>query len=367
MLRAELATPLRGFELRAELAVEPGRCLAVVGPSGAGKSSLLRAIAGLLRPRHGTVACAGEPWLDTEARIDLPAERRRCGFVFQDYALFGTMSAWRNVAYGLGHLPRRERRGAALALLDRFGLADLAEARPATLSGGERQRLALARALGSRPRALLLDEPLAALDAATRAGATRELQRLTAAAAVPAVLVTHDFVEACLLADEIAVLERGEIVQRGDAESLAARPASPFVAAVTGAIVLTGTGSGGGSTEIALDGGGIVWGSVTVPTGPVAISIHPWEIALEPAGTAAHGSPRNRVAATVRALTTVGGRVRVALDAGQPLVAEITPAAREELGLRPGSEVVAVWKASATRLLPAKTAPPTDHSGIDER
>ncbi|MEZ5077680.1 MAG: ABC transporter ATP-binding protein [Solirubrobacterales bacterium] len=359
MLRAELAVALREFELRVELAVESGRGLAVVGPSGAGKSSLLRVLAGLLRPDAGRIECDGESWFDAAAGTDLPPERRRCGFVFQDYALFGQMSAWRNVAYGLGHLRRRERRGAALELLDRFGIAALAEARPAAISGGERQRLALARALGSRPRALLLDEPLAALDASTRGAATRELRRLTAAAGVPTVLVTHDFTEASLLAEEIAVLERGEIVQRGDAETLAARPVSAFVADLTGAVVLTGralAGAGGGGTEVALDGGGTALTAEPAAPGPVAVGVHPWEIALEPAGAAAHGSARNRLAATVTSVTAVGGRVRVALDAGQPLVAEVTTASRDELGLRPGAEVVAVWKASATRVVPAPGA-----------
>jgi molybdate transport system ATP-binding protein len=356
LLSAELATGLRDFELRLQLDVSPGRSLAVVGPSGAGKSSLLRAIAGLLRPRQGTIECDGETWLAVADGVDLPPERRRCGLVFQDYALFGHMPAWRNVAYGLGHLKRAERRRAAVELLNRFGIGRLADARPATLSGGERQRVALARALASRPRALLLDEPLAALDATTRAGATRELQRLIASAAVPTLLVTHDFVEASLLADEVAVIEAGRIVQRGDPEALAARPASAFVADLTGASVLTGTAVAG-VAEIALDGGGTATTTATdVAPGPVAISVHPWEIALEPAGTSAHGSPRNRLAATVRSVTTVGGHVRVALDAGQPLVAEITTAARDELGLRPGTEVIAVWKASATRIVPPKAS-----------
>jgi molybdate transport system ATP-binding protein len=360
LLCAELATPLRHFELAVELRVAPGECLAVVGPSGAGKSSLLRALAGLLRPQRGRIECGGETWLDTETGLDLAPEQRRCGFVFQDYALFGQMSAWRNVAYGLGHLPRGERRGAALALLDRFGIAALAEARPATLSGGERQRLALARALGARPRALLLDEPLAALDATTRAGATRELQRLAEQAGVPALLVTHDFLEASLLADRVAVIEAGRIVQEGDAEELAARPASAFVADLTGQIVLSGIAAadaGAHGREIALDGGGrIAARDPDLSPGPVAVAVHPWEIALEPAGAEPHGSARNRLAGTVRSVTRVGGQVRVGLDVGQTLVAEITPAARAELGLEPGSEVVAVWKASATRIVPPRGA-----------
>jgi molybdate transport system ATP-binding protein len=355
LLELAIATTLRSLRLDVGLEIRAGRCVGIVGPSGAGKSSLLRAVSGLLRPAEGRIVCGDDVWLETASGLDLPPERRRCGYVFQDYALFGHMSAWRNVAYGLDHLPRARRRAAAIELLERFGIAELADARPATLSGGERQRVALARALGSRPRALLLDEPLTALDATTRVAATRELHELTAAAEVPTLLVTHDFVEASTLADEVAVIEAGRIVQRGPPDGLAAAPASAFVADLTGSSVLAGVAVAGpsGLAEIRLEGGGVVTSTDSLPpSAPVAVSVHPWEIALEPAGAASHGSARNRVSGTVRSVTAIGNRVRVALDAGQPLVAEVTPAAREELGLRPGVEVVAVWKASATRIVP---------------
>ena len=354
MLEARIQTTLRSLHLSVELAAEPGRVLAIVGPSGAGKTSILRTVAGLLRPGSGRVSCSEIDWLDTDAGIDLPPERRRCGYVFQDYALFGHMSAWRNVAYGLSELPRARRRERALELLGRFGLEELADARPTTLSGGERQRLALARALGPRPQALLLDEPLSALDASTRAHATRQLRDLAEQAAVPTLLVTHDFEEASALADEVAVIEAGSVVQQGPADALAAAPASAFVADLTGSVVLSGTArtAAGGLTEVELDGGGVATSTDPgTPEGAVAVSIHPWEIALEPPDAAVEGSPRNRLPAKVRTVTTIGNRVRVGLDAGQPLVSEVTPAAREELGLRPGARVVAVWKASATRVV----------------
>jgi molybdate transport system ATP-binding protein len=354
LLDLRVDTGLRSLRLDVELAVEAGRTLAVVGPSGAGKTSILRAASGLLRPERGAISCGGTAWLDTGTGVDLPPEDRRCGYVFQDYALFGHMSAWRNVAYGLGHLPRRDRRARAMELLEAFGLARHADARPPTLSGGERQRLALARALGSRPRALLLDEPLSALDATTRAGAVRVLRRLSEAAAVPTLLVTHDFEEAGALAEEVAVIESGRIVQRGTPDVLAAEPASAFVADLTGSVVLTGHANAGpgGVVEVALDGGGTATSAGGGPvTGPVAVAVHPWEIALEPVSADVAGSPRNRLPATVRSVTTIGNRVRVGMDAGQPLVAEVTPAARDELGLRPGAGVTAVWKASATRIV----------------
>src|SRR5204862_7262706 len=140
-------------------------------------------------------------------------------FLFQDYALFPHLRAWENVAYGLHDLPRRERRVRAEELLDRFDAGGLAEAHPRALSGGERQRVALARALAREPRALLLDEPLAALDARSRARAAHELQRTLAATEVPVLLVTHDFTEAATLADEVVVLDRGRVVQRGAPEA----------------------------------------------------------------------------------------------------------------------------------------------------
>mgnify|MGYP001088545073 CR=1 FL=1 len=353
MLSVELQTRLGARELDVALAVPAGSCLALAGPSGAGKTSVLRAVAGLLRPDRGRIACGGETWLDTAAGIDLPPERRGCGYVFQDYALFGHLSAWRNVAYGLRGVPRAQRRAHAQALLERFGVGRLADARPATLSGGERQRVALARALAPRPRALLLDEPLSALDARTRADAARELIGLLGALDVPVLLVTHDFMEAALLGDEVAVIDGGRIVQRGSAAALAAAPASPFVADFTGASVLVGhvRGTADGLTVVALDGGGVV-ASTAAATGEVAVAIHPWDVTLEPAGEPAHGSSRNRLEVEVVSVTAIGSRVRVGLAAPQPLAAEITQPAAEQLGLAPGARAVATWKASATRLLP---------------
>ena len=193
MLRAEAQTRVGALELDVALEVAAGRCLALAGPSGAGKTSILRVVAGLLRPARGLVQAAGETWLDTGRGVDRPPETRRCGYLFQEYALFPHLSAWQNVAYPLGRLPRGERRRRALDLLERFGMGALAEARPRTLSGGERQRVALARALAREPGVLLLDEPLAALDARTRASAARELGAVLREVEVPALLVTHDF------------------------------------------------------------------------------------------------------------------------------------------------------------------------------
>jgi len=352
MLRIEARTTLRHFELEAELEAPAGTCVALAGPSGAGKSTLLRIAAGLLRPEHGRVTCGDEVWLDTASGRELAPEQRACGYVFQDYALFGHLRAWQNVAYGLRRLPRAQRRSRAQELLEQFGIGDLAEARPATLSGGERQRVALARALAPQPRALLLDEPLSALDARTRASASRELATVLRDAGVPALLVTHDFMEAAVLGDRVAVIDAGRIVQQGSAGDLAAAPASAFVADFTGAVVLTGMAREGpdGTTLVDLDGGGVAT-STDRRTGRVALSVHPWEIALEPAGAYSEGSAQNRLEAEVVTVTAIGNRVRVGLSAPQPLVAEVTGAAVGGLHLEAGVRVAATWKATATRLV----------------
>jgi molybdate transport system ATP-binding protein len=351
LLHAELLQPLRGVHLELALDVADGTSLAVAGPSGAGKTTVLRAIAGLLRPYKGIVTCAGETWLDTERGRYVAPEERRCGVVFQDYALFPHLSAWRNVAFGLRGPRRRER---ALAALERFGAEHLAEGHPRELSGGERQRIALARALVIRPRVLLLDEPLAALDARTRADATRELAEVLRQAEVPAVVVTHDFAEATVLADEIAVVESGRIVQRGEAATLAARPANAFVAGFTGASVLPGVASQrrDGLTEVTLLGGATIL-SIDHLSGAVAAVVRPWDVSLtDPDTTHDDVSAQNRVAATVTAVTPLGTRARVGLALPEPLAADVTTEACERLGLQPGAKTLATFKATTTRLVP---------------
>jgi len=366
-LTLEAHHTLEALELDLCLEVGASECLALAGPSGAGKSTVLRIAAGLAEPKRGRVICAGEVWLDSERGISMPPDRRRVGFLFQDYALFPNLSAWRNVAYGMDGVARAQRRERAVALLERFGIGARADARVPTLSGGERQRVALARALARRPRALLLDEPLSALDTRTRASASRELGILLREARVPAILITHDFEEAALLSDRVAVIDAGKVVQTGTAAELGAAPESAFVADFTGAVILAGEAHScaDGLTEIALDGGGTVrstgvaGGGVASgggtsgggASGRVAVTVHPWEISVEPAGAAGEGSAQNRLTVTVASVSPVGNRVRVGLLAPQPLVAELTDAAARRLELAPGAVVVAAWKATATRLV----------------
>ncbi len=298
MLHAELAHAVGGIELDIRFDVPPGRCLALAGPSGAGKTTILRILAGSVSPDRGRIAHGDEVWVDTRNGVWWPPERRRCGYVFQDYALFPHLSAWRNVAYGLRSMSSRDRRAIAHGLLDQFGLADRADAKPSTLSGGERQRVALARALAPRPNVLLLDEPLSALDARTRASAGRELSAILRPLEVPVVLVTHEWGEAALLGDEIGVIDRGRLIQRGSASELAAAPATAFVADFAGAVVLTGSARTGDGelTIVDLDGGGVAC-TTDRGTGRVALSVYPWEITVgqpraPPMNRRKTGSPR---------------------------------------------------------------------------
>jgi molybdate transport system ATP-binding protein len=214
--------------------------------------------------------------------------------------------------------------------------------------------VALARALAPRPRALLLDEPLSALDPRTRAAARRELGELLRGAGVPVLLVTHDFAEAAQLADELAIIDAGRVVQRGAAAALALSPASAFVADFTGASVLTGIArpAGDGLTAVVLDGGGEI-ASTDSAQGAVAATVDAWEVALEPAGQPpAPTSARNRLPATVATVTPLGNRARIGLETPQPLTAELTGAAVRDLRIASGDRVVATWKATATRLVP---------------
>jgi molybdate transport system ATP-binding protein len=211
------------WRIDARLSVPPGP-LALTGPNGAGKSSVLRMALGLLRPEAGRIAVGQRVLFDAET--DLLPERRKLGYVPQHYALFPHLSVLDNVAFGLYGPRRRER---ALEVLESLELGHLAQRSTTGLSGGERQRVALARAVAPGPDALLLDEPLAALDASARRQVRDFLRERLAAMPIPALVVTHDPSDAAALGDRIAVLEAGRVVQQGTLAELHAAPATPFV------------------------------------------------------------------------------------------------------------------------------------------
>jgi molybdate transport system ATP-binding protein len=336
----------------------PSGTLGLIGPSGAGKSTVLRAVAGLLRPARGRIALAGRTLFDSAGRIDLAPEHRRIGVVFQDYALFPHLTVAGNVAYGLraAGWGRHDAARRASEALRRFGMDDLAGVRPASLSGGERQRVALARAVVTEPDALLLDEPLSALDAATRGHVATELAGHLGALGLPTILVSHDFQDVVGLADRIAVMEAGRVVQSGTAAELLESPASQFVAAFTGVNFFHGTaGPHGELTAVASSEGDATFLSTDRESGRVGVVVYPWEVAISK--DAPDGSALNTLIGPVRRLAAVGNRVRVTVGSRPAVVAEITEESAARLGLGPGVPVVATWKATGTRLVPASARP----------
>ncbi|MCU0803581.1 MAG: ABC transporter ATP-binding protein [Burkholderiales bacterium] len=226
-VRLQQAHPI---PLAAAFEVAAGELLALVGPSGSGKTTILRAIAGLVHPARGEVACGGEQWLDTARAVRLAPQARQVGMVFQHYALFPHLTAAGNVEAALLDRPPAVRRERARELLATVHLDGLADRLPRQLSGGQQQRVALARALAREPRVLLLDEPFSAVDQVTRRRLQRELGMLRQRLAIPIVLVTHDLEEAGVLADRMVVLSRGETLQDGPPFEVMAKPKSVHVA-----------------------------------------------------------------------------------------------------------------------------------------
>jgi len=340
-LQTDFTLPLRSFAL--ELALDVSRTVALVGPSGAGKTSVLRAIAGLVEPSRGRVVLDGERWLDTERRVSLPPERRRVGLVFQDYALFPHLSVRGNVAFGSRGRPVDE-------LLERFRIRHLAATQPAELSGGERQRVALARALAREPAVLLLDEPLAALDAHTKSEVRHELAELLRELALPTLLVTHDYEDAAALADEVGVLVEGRLRQLGPPAELVARPRDAFVASFTGANLLRGKArrGEGALTAIRLESGEDLY-SADEAEGDVGVVVYPWEVSVARAHAPDSDSALNVVRGEVGSLVEVANRVRVRVG---PVTAEVTAASAERLALAEGGVAYATFKATGTRLVP---------------
>jgi molybdate transport system ATP-binding protein len=348
-LEAGLRLTLGRLELEVELAAATGELVVLLGPNGAGKTTLLRALAGLLALERGRVVLDGAVLEDTAAGTRVPTEQRPVGFVFQDYLLFPHLSALENVAFGLRArgLDRAEARRRASAWLDRVGLAAHAGARPRALSGGQAQRVALARAMVGDPRLLLLDEPLAALDAATRTELRRDLRRHLASFDGTRLLVTHDPLEAMALADRLVVLEDGRVTQTGGPAEVSARPRSRYVAELVGVNLWRGRADG---DSVELEGGGrlVVAGD---HRGQVFAAVHPHAVALH--RRAPEGTPRNVWAGTADTLDVVGDRVRVQVAGPVPIVAEVTPAAAAELRLADGGPVWASVKATEITVYPA--------------
>jgi molybdate transport system ATP-binding protein len=347
---AHLDVTLGAFRLDAPLRVEPGTVVALLGPNGAGKTTALRALAGLVPLDAGHVHLDGTALADPAARLHRPPERRAVAMVFQDHLLFPHLSALDNIAFGLRArgTAKDEARRQAAGWLERLGLADRSGDRPDRLSGGQAQRVALARALATSPRLLLLDEPLAALDAGTRATVRRDLRRHLENFDGATVVVTHDPLDALALASHVVILEAGRITQTAPIAEITRRPRSRYVAELIGLNLLHGTARG---TTVTVDGTGVTITVAEPAGGRVHALIHPRAVALHT--TRPDGSPRNRWPGRIEGFDLLGDRVRVRVTGEVPLVAEITPAAVTALDLREGGEVWTAVKATEIETYPA--------------
>jgi molybdate transport system ATP-binding protein len=348
----------RGPVIRAAFGLELGEAgtLVLFGPSGAGKTTILRCLAGLERPDAGRIAAGPEAWFDAAKRIDRPPQERRIGYLPQGFALFPHLDVRANIAYGIpAGEGRAARAGRVAELVALLRLEGLERRRPAQLSGGQQQRVALARALARRPRLLLLDEPLSALDAPTRDALRGELRGLLRSSGVPSIVVTHDRVEALVLGDRVGVLAEGTLRQLGPALEVFDHPVDEAVARIVGVETVVEAVVAGGSeglVRLLVDGIGLValgeW-----PAGDlVRASIRAEDVVLERGPADGAGvSARNRLPGSVVAIEPAGPLVRVTVDVGFALVAAVTRPAVEELGLRAGVAVVAIVKAPAVHVI----------------
>jgi molybdate transport system ATP-binding protein len=337
------------------------------GPSGAGKTTVLRCLAGLDRPDTGVIRFGEETWFDAARGIYLPPQRRGIGYLTQDYTLFPHLTVLGNVTYGLDALVREERRRRAEEMLARLELSGLADRYPRQLSGGQQQRAALARTLVRRPRLLLLDEPLSALDAPTRVQLRGELRQVLGALAVPTVMVTHDRVEALALGDTVVVMDAGKVGQTGPVGDVFSRPANVDVARVVGVetvvpaevvSIVEGlvTLAVGSTRLVSFVGEASDWHVGNLPRGGYAC-IRGEEVLLakgsaEQVSSVATSSARNRLLGTVKAVVREGPLVRVLLDCGFTLTALVTSQSCTEMALAEGDRVLALIKAPAVHFVP---------------
>ncbi len=334
------------YSLALDLSIEPGQTLALLGPNGAGKTTAIAAIAGLLAIDTGQISLSGEILDDPDRDIFVAPEMRHIGVVFQDYLLFPHMTVAANVAFGMegNGYDRAGARQKAASYLSAVGLDEMARMKPAELSGGQRQRVALARALAAEPALLLLDEPLSAIDVTTRASLRRDLSDYLSQFPGPRLLVTHEPSEAFLLADEIVILEDGNVTQAGSADDIRLAPKTDYAADVAGSNLLRG---------FARDGRVEVGGHVLVipeadVSGEVLVSFHPSAVAVHTSRP--EGSPRNTWATQIERIERHRERARLRLVTPLPLTAEVTTAAVEGLGLDVGSQVWVSVKATELRV-----------------
>jgi molybdate transport system ATP-binding protein len=325
------------------------------GPSGSGKTTALRCLAGLDRPQSGYIRFGDETWFDAKCGILVPPQRRQVGYLFQEYALFPHLTVERNIGYGVRSIGHAERRTRIAEITDLLGLAGLEDRYPHQLSGGQQQRVALARALVCRPRLLLLDEPLSALDLPTREQLRRELRHWLTKLAVPGIVVTHDRVETLALGDHVVVMDHGCVRQSGPPQEVFSAPVDLAVARIVG---VDNIESGkvirmmDGLATIRVGASELLALSASHVNGQVCVCIRAEDVMLEKGTVARQSSARNHLVGCIRSLDREGPMVRVGIDCGFPLKALVTYQACEDMGLRDGMEVTALVKAPAIRLIP---------------
>ena len=339
-----------GPALRFELDFADSGTTVIFGPSGSGKTTFLRCLAGLERPDRGSIRFGSDTWFDHGAGIDRSPAHRRIGYVTQEPALFPHLRVVDNAGFGV---PASSRAARAAEVLSLVGVSDLAARYPHELSGGQRQRVALARAIAPRPRVLLLDEPLSALDAASREVMRHDLRRFLAASALPTILVTHDRMEALEIGDRLVLLADGAVLQQGSIADVFSRPQSLSAARVVGVETVIParirSRNNEGLAIVEVDGATLTALDPGLNIDHVFVCIRAQDVILETALTAT--SARNRLPGTVTSLRDEGALVRVELHCGFALSAYVTHASRRDLGLALGSRVVAVIKAPAIHLV----------------
>jgi molybdate transport system ATP-binding protein len=346
-----------GFVLDVDVAMAPGFTI-VFGPSGAGKTTLLDSIAGLAKPDSGRIAIGDTIFFDSERATEMPVELRKTGYVLQDLALFPHMTAAENVAYGLVGLPRNERERRTAAILESFRIAHLAPRKPAEISGGERQRVALARALVTVPRVLLLDEPLAGLDAATKSKIIGDLRAWNDQHRIPVVYVTHHRDEVFALGERVIVLEDGSLAAQGTPHQVMTAPRQEMVAQLAGfenifeaVVEALDEGRGTMSCRIADSRVELETPLVRAEIGSrVRIGIQAGDILLATAQPY-RLSARNVIPGRIVSLDERDVIVSAKVDCGVEMEVHLTLAARDALELHPGGEVWLILKTHSCHLM----------------
>ena len=352
LLHVQAEARLDDFRLQVAVDVKPGAVVCVVGPNGAGKSTLLRVIAGLTPVTTGTVRLGDRVFDDATAETFLPAEQRPVSLVFQDYRLFPHLSVLDNVAFALRSqgASKSAAREAARPWMERLDLSTLADRKPHQLSGGQAQRVALARALAAAPDVLLLDEPLAALDAQTRIDVRGELRRHLDEYTGVCLVVTHDPLEALVLADELLVLEDGRITQQGTPAEVARRPATDYVARLVGLNLYKGTVTG--DNTVTLDSGAMLTAPTRGHDGSVLVAFRPSAVGVY-LDAPQHGSPRNTWTGVVSSIELLTDRVRLQVTGQITAYVDVTPAAVAELRIAHGDEVSLTVKSTEIDVYPS--------------